>query len=303
MSHNKILMFSMLWMLPGLASASEGARIGNILSLGAGSKSAAMSEAFTASCDDPSVMFYNPAGLALQGGSSLMATHAIWFESVGYSAAAYNRAFGKTGVFAVGAQMLNYGKIDSLDNTGAADGTFSPRDSVLSLAWGREMGGGLSAGAAAKYLSTRIDKSAAAFMGDFGGQFRYRGFRSGFAVQNIGTKVKFNDTAESLPVNTRLGLGYELKSFGVYGDANLPESAEAWYALGAEYRAPAAGKVLAVFRAGYSTRAAQARGGKTIPFSFGIGLGMDAYELDYAMTPYGNLGQAHQFTFNMRWGR
>ena len=231
-----------------------------------------------------------------------MAMHAIWFESVNYSAAAYNRSFGKAGVFGLGVQLLNYGSIDSLDNTGTADGTFSPRDVVGALAWGRELGENFSVGAAAKYLSTRIDNSANALLGDLGLQFSQAGLRAGFAFQNMGTKLKYNKVSETIPTQSRFGLSYDYRAFTFYGDAGLPEDAAAWYAAGAEYRAVTAGKMRAAFRAGYSTRAGEARNDKTFPVSLGLGRGTGAYELDYAFVPYGDLGQAHHLTFNMRWG-
>ena len=287
-----------------IAQVSAGdAQSGNILKLGAGSKAAALSEAFTAASDEPSMMFYNPAGLAPQKDSSLMVMHAIWFESVGYSVAAYNRPFGETGVFGLGVQMLNYGSIDSTNNNnGASDGTFSPRDIVASLAWGRELGGDFSVGAAAKYLSTRIDNSASAFLGDAGLQYRRSGLTAGLALQNVGTKLKFNKVSEAVSRQGRLGLAYDYLTFTFYGDVNLPSDADAWYAAGAEYRLVTAGKMRAAFRAGYSTRSGEARNDKTFPFSFGLGLGVDAYDLDYAFVPYGDLGQAHHITLNIRWG-
>ena len=279
-----------------------GAQSGNILKLGAGSKAAAMSEAFTAASNEPSVMFYNPAGLARQKDSSFMAMHALWFESVGYSVAAYNRPFAGIGVFGLGLQMLNYGSIDSNNNTGVSDGTFTPRDIVASLAWGCELGGDFSVGAAAKYLSTRIDNTASAFLADAGLQYRRSGLTAGLAFQNVGTKLKFNKVSESVSRQSRLGLAYDYRSFTFYGDANLPSDADAWYAAGAEYRLVTAGKMRAAFRAGYSTRSGEARNDKTFPFSFGLGLGVDSYDLDYAFVPYGDLGQAHHITLNIRWG-
>jgi len=300
------LMIAVLSCVPGTPARADSASGGNILKLGAGSKAAALSEAFTAASDDPSVLFYNPAGLAPQKDSSFMAMHAIWFESVGYSAAAYNRPFGEAGVFGLGVQLLNYGSIDSNDNTGSPDGTFTPRDIVASLAWGRELGGELSdfsVGAAAKYLSSRIDNSASAFLGDIGLQYRRGDLTAGFAFQNAGTKLKFNNVSESVATQGRFGLAYNYRDFTFYGDADLPSDAGAWYAVGAEYRAVITDKMRTAFRAGYSSRAGEARNDKTFPVSLGLGLGMNAYELDYAFVPYGDLGQAHHFTFNMRWGK
>jgi len=275
---------------------------GAVLKLGAGSKAASLSEAYTAGSGDPSVMFFNPAGLAAEKGSSAMAAHAVWFESVGYTVAAYNKHAGKYGTFGFGLQMLNYGDIGSTDNNGASDGTFSPRDLALTLGLGRDLGGNWSAGAQVKYLSAKIDKTATAFLFDAGAQYRHKALTAGLAVQNFGAKLKYNSVSESVPTLVRLGAAYGWSKVTAYGDFSFPSDAKTWLAFGAEYKAYSADKVNGVLRAGYSTRAADARNDKTFPVSLGLGVTMNAMGFDYAFVPYGDLGQTHHLTFGYRWG-
>lgn len=282
-------------------SFAAGAAGGNVLKLGAGSRAAAMADAFTAGSGDASVLFYNPAGLAYEEAASVMASHALWFESVGYTAAAYSRSLRGSGAFGVGLQLLNYGSIDSLDNTGASDGSFSPRDIALGGGWGKKFGDNWAAGAQAKFLSCKIEESASAFLLDLGAQYRREAFTAGLAVQNIGTRLKFNSESESVSMQPRLGAAYAWPKVSVFGDIVLPTEAKSWFALGAEYRVYSTDELRGAFRAGYSTRMADVRQDKTFPLSFGLGLGMNAFGFDYAFVPYGDLGSTHHIALSWRW--
>lgn len=282
-------------------SFAAGASGGNVLKLGAGSRAAAMSDAFTAGSGDASVLFYNPAGLAYEEAASVMASHALWFESVSYTAMAYSRSLKDKGAFGVGLQMLNYGSIDSLDNTGASDGSYSPRDIALGGGWGKKFGDDWAAGAQAKLLSCKIDKTATAFLLDLGAQYRRDAFTAGFALQNLGTKLKFNSESESVSMQPRLGAAYAWPKVTVFGDINMPTEAKSWLALGAEYKAYATDELRGTLRAGYSTRMADVRQDKTFPLSFGLGIGMKLFGFDYAFVPYGDLGSTHHITLSWRW--
>ena len=296
----QIILAACLFAPAGAWAAASGA--GAVFKLGAGSKAAALSEAFTAGAGDPAVMFSNPAGLAHEKGSSAMASHSVWFESVNYTVAAYNRHSEKYGTFGFGLQMLNYGEIDSTDNTGVADGSFSPRDLALSAGLGRALGENWTAGAQVKFLSSKIENSASAFLADLGAQYRRGAVTAGLSLQNAGTKLKYGSVSESVPTQVRLGAAYAWRAVTAYCDMNSPSDAKTWLALGAEYKVYSSGRTGGALRAGYSTRAADARNDKTFPLSLGLGLTMDALGLDYAFVPYGDLGQTHQLTFGYHWG-
>ena len=281
---------------------------GAVLKLGAGSKAPAMSDAFTAGSGDPSAMFYNPAALAAEKGTSAMLTHAIWFESVNYTVAALSRYTEKYGALGFGIRLLNYGEIDSLDSAGISDGSFSPRDVAVSAGWGRGLNSGWldgswSVGAQVKYLSSKISESASALLADGGVQYKRSRLAAGFSLQNIGTSLKYGSESESVPVQTRFGLAYAWRTITAYGDLGIPSDAKMWAALGAEYFAYSTDKLSAALRAGYSTRAGDARNDKIFPLSFGLGIGMSEFGLDYAFVPYGDLGQTHHITLNYRWAR
>ena len=295
------ILFSACLLTPAAAWAGASGA-GAMLKLGAGARASALSEAFTAGSGDPSVMFFNPAGLAYEKGSAAMATHALWFESVHYTVAAYNRHTPKYGTFGIGLQALSYGDITSVDNTGVADGTFSPRDLALTAGLGRDINEKLTAGAQAKYLYSKIDNSASALLVDLGAQYRHNSLTAGLAIQNAGTKLKYNSESESVPTQLRLGAAYGWSKITAYGDLNLPSDAKTWLALGVEYKAYTADNITGMLRAGYSTRANDARNDKTFPFSLGLGLSKDKFALDYAFVPYGDLGQTHHITLGMRWG-
>ncbi|HOX24060.1 MAG TPA: hypothetical protein PLL10_11380, partial [Elusimicrobiales bacterium] len=129
-------------------AASAGTSSGAILKLPAGARAVALGEAYAAgSPEDPAAIFYNPASAAGSELSEFSFTHSVWFQSVSYDAAAFTMPLGKNaGYLLGGVQYLNYGGIDSYDNTGTKDGTFAPHDFTLSAGWAYPITQELSAG-------------------------------------------------------------------------------------------------------------------------------------------------------------
>ena len=118
----------------------------------------------------------------------------------------------------------------------------------------------------------------------------------GFEVKNIGNKMRFMDEGSALPLTARAGMGYMvldnvLLSFDVNRQINEKKTV---FSFGSEY---------AVFnsfsmRAGYLKDAVSGGGGLMDAGGFKAGLGfkLKSFNLDYAVTPFGDIGKAHRLS-------
>jgi len=286
---------SALLMQPRPAPASSaGNSTGQVLKLGGGARYAALGDTGGASGEDSSAVFWNPAGLAFSGGCSVSTNHSSLFQSVNYTSLSAACPAANLGVVALGGQFLSYGEMRSLDNTGTADGSFTPSERVISGAWARKLYGNIAVGATAKRLMLKIDDSAAAYAADAGILARFSVFSVGASVKNMHRKIKLNDVPESLPKTIKFGAMAELDRFSFSADVNSSRDGS-WTSGGFEYVfSPALTGSPFALRAGYSNRPKTAR----YNFTVGAGVREKSWALDYALVPYGDLGLTHHFSIS-----
>jgi len=286
-----------------LRASDEGTAAAQILKLGAGSRPAAMGDAYAADSTDAEGLFYNPAGLAAIKGGEAYFTHSLLVESIGLSSLAAAVKTEKLGVIAAGAQYLTYGDIDSTNNNGEADGSYSPKDVVATLGWAQSFGKKLSLGAAVKYISLKISGTASAFAGDVGARWKEGRLSLGAVYQNLGTKIKFNSESEKLPANLKAGAAYALKNgIKIMADANIPNDADVWFGGGAEWKFKASETVDLALRAGYTNRYKDTGGFNGLTTGVGVNLNGNL-GFEYSFVPMGDLGTTHRLGIKYRWGR
>ena len=103
--------------------------------------------------------------------------------------------------------------------------------------------------------------------------------------------LKIPQIAEDIQVHERGALSFDL--------VNAPYGSGTDASFGGEFRALKS----FVFRAGYATAGAIAGGSgfdAARGLSFGVGVLKDGLSFDYAVTPSGDLGQAHRFGLGYR---
>ncbi|OGR77135.1 MAG: hypothetical protein A2X32_07595 [Elusimicrobia bacterium GWC2_64_44] len=273
----------------GYCANKAGTGTAAFLKLPADARSAALGETSAASARGAMALFQNPAGLA-DGGASAAFSHALLAEDLSYDVLGAAVPF-KGGVIGAGAQYLRYGSMTSLDNTGAPAGSLSPRDAAFALGYARPLADGVLAGAAAKYLDSRISGSASGAALDLGLVFNADDFFVGAAIQHLGKGLKFALEESPLPTNVKIGVMIPADKWQYFADFNFPKDGPGWAGGGAEYRlAPGGGWSLAC-RAGYNNAAPDAGGISGLTAGFGFELGK--FTLDYALRAQGMLGSTH----------
>src|SRR5439155_2978986 len=121
-------------------------------------------------------------------------------------------------------------------------------------------------------------------------------FSLGAVLANLGSKIKFVNEADPLPLAGRLGATYQMQpqwdisAEGVYRKTGLASGS-----LGMEWRY---GEIFS-FRAGYNTAHIKELGGAS-GVTAGVGLFVWGQEFSYAWVPVGDLGQTHYFSLVLR---
>ncbi len=263
-------------------------------------RAVAMGSAQGAAVEDASALYYNPAGLAGVKNGDVSFTHAFYFQSINYDYLALAKRFGGL-VWGAQVQYLSPGSMDEIDNTGAGTGnTFHPRDLAVGFGLGFNLGI-LDLGAGGKYIYSNLDDTASTVALDLGTRARLsEKLALSFSAANMGPGLKYRNTRDSLPFTLRFGSAYKTSDFTLAADVVAPKAAAVYYAVGGEYLFPMKAVSLAA-RAGYNSRTSTSKLGGLTGLNAGGGIAMGSASLDYAWSPFGDLGTAHRMSLNYKW--
>ncbi len=304
----------------GVQAAGPGTSSAAFLKLGFGARALGMGESFVAMADDVSGIHYNPAGLAYPASFSspgyrpyeVFMSQSFHIQDIRLTQMAFARR-----PFGISMTYLTLGDIEArTSETAAPDGSFGASDMCLGLSYGRKFGG-LGLGVTGKYIRETIGTySATAYAADLGALYRFsRPFSIGVGLANIGTGLKFVEESSPLPLVLRTGVTYGLsKSFphALSIGMDFARDSDPVLRLGFEYAAFGPFNL----RAGYRTFSSVQRGavlGKALGSTgsglsefygmfMGAGFNSKLGSLDYAIMPYGELGNAHRFSASLRFG-
>ena len=290
-------------------SGDKGTSGAQFLKIAPSARPAGMGEAFAGVDDDINAIYYNPAGLGTLKKVEVTGSHASMFEDLAYDYAAVSvpllawkkdqRPKNLYGTLAFSVANLSVSKIErrSTTETDTPSDTFGSSDFAYTLAYGISLPDtGLSFGATAKYIDQEIDSAkASAFAMDTG--ILYRTGRAGFAfgMRNAGSESKFNTDSDPLPLTIFTGLGYKFNDNWI-GSVELdqPRDNSLLAAFGTEYRHDFGNKLVGAGRMGYNTKNTDAGGFSGM--SVGVGLTYNAFTFDFALVPFGDLGNVYKYS-------
>jgi hypothetical protein len=264
-----------------------------------------MGEAQAAAAEGPEALYWNPAGLAVNSRRAVSFTHNEWLEDVRYEYLGLSYPLFNLGSIGFSAARVSMGKLIGRDEQGNYTGDFGASDMVLSLGYARRLFNFLAVGAAAEYISSKIeDESASAFAGSVGavGELPLPGLAVGVSASNIGGEMKFIDEGDPLPLALRGGVAYLLPFGGESNDLTVAVDAvkfndrdDVMVNTGVEYWFM---KTIAA-RAGYKGNYDEdgLTGGLGFKYSPTADLGLLA---DYAYADMGLFGATHRITVGMQ---
>ncbi len=282
-------------LLPGGAFAAPGETGFAFLKLGVGARAMGLGSAYVAIADDPTAIYWNPAGLAAISGTQVTAMHNEWIQDFRQEFAAVGAHMGP-GTLGVGFSGFYSSEFEQRDETGVLTGHFGFNDVSLTGAYGAQLVQGLDAGIAVRYIREMIDQwDATAFTGDLGARYRLRdtGVTFGAAVQNLGGDPKFISESFKIPLTWRAGAAASRPLPSLNGRGTLTvevrkaRADNAHFHAGAEY----------LYRDLIALRVGGKFGYDDEKVSFGLGLAKKWIHFDYALVPLSsNLGTTHFFS-------
>ncbi|MFA7289069.1 MAG: PorV/PorQ family protein [Melioribacteraceae bacterium] len=313
--------------------SKKGTTAAPFLSIAQGTRASGMGNAYVGVSDDPSALFWNPAGLTKVPGTAVTFERTNWIADINYNffAASYNLGnYGSIGVSFISSEMDEM-KVRTIEEPEGTGETFKANDVVISLGYAISLTENFSIGFNPKFIQQSIWKmSASAFALDMGVTYvtPFDGIVLAMSISNFGTKMKLDGTSSlvlydpdqnssgnngnipsylqtdewELPLNFRVGLAYDLiksdmHKFLIAVDAMHPSDDYESVNIGGEY----------TFNDMISLRG----GMKSIflqdseeSFAVGVGikqmlLGNLTFKIDYSYSDFGRLKDVQKFSLTI----
>lgn len=303
------------------------------LEIGVGARAMAMGGAYASVANDPTALYWNPAGIAWISGIQCELMHNKWLVDTNYDFLGLVVPVPAIrSVLGLSVSTLYYGRdeVRTVERPEGTGETFDGRDVAIGVTWAIALTDRFSFGLTGKYIAQRIwGETGNAMALDIGVYYStmLKGLRLGASVCNFGTKIQMNGrhlrtivdpdpTIESydrvpvnyktqsypLPLLFRMGISYE-RTFGSLGeiliaiDVNHPSHATESINLGMEY---GFGNMF-YLRGGYTNMYERnSISGMT------LGGGIDIYRrgrmgirIDYAWSDWGILDNAQRFSLGL----
>jgi Type IX secretion system protein PorV len=286
---------------PGSSGAVE-------LKIPEGPRAIAMGQAFVAVADDASAVYWNPAGLNQLGGAEISASYDVFIDTVRYDYGSVAFKLNNDFAMGLGVKYLTTGTDPAVDSAGiTTGGTVGETYMDIDLAVAYRLSYYFNVGITAKYINkTLAGTGASGFAADLGVLYftPIPHLTAGMNLQNIGPGLKFDQVADPLPFNVKLGIAYKMfnDDFTVAYDMNFPSDNAISANLGGEYWY----KNTLVGRFGYQFQGSidqnQVGIGGEAGLFLGAGVKIAAFKnyigLDYAWTNDGFLGSNHHFALD-----
>ncbi|MFH1618359.1 MAG: PorV/PorQ family protein [bacterium] len=271
----------------------------DLLNMGVGARPAAMGSAYTAAASGVESIFWNPAGLSAMTRREFGAMHSQWLLDSSLDSIGVGLPL-SAGALGLGIVRLSHGGITARAEDRSEAGTFEASDQVLSAAYGTAFGM-FALGAGIKFLRSSIGADSASTMAvDLGINRRLWNLplSAGLAVQNMGPGLRYISQTDPLPLSVSAGLAAEALPglLMVLDVKRLVNDRQTSLSFGTEYRVMPA---LAV-RGGYSPISTGMQNPAGPGLGAGFGLTVMGTRFDYAMTPFGDLGNVHRLSMNCR---
>jgi len=283
-----VVLLPLLMAISHLNAYSQGKYGAQFLKIGVGAKATAMGDVFVGIADDPSTIYWNPAGMTQMRSVELLGMHNFWLLDMSYQ---YVAAVipSHIGAFGVAVSYSSSGKIPKYENFQQI-GEYTAYDAAGTLAYANSIGKIISFGIGVKFIQQRIEEvDARGFAVDLGVLSKeiLGVVRIGFAVQNLGDGIKFIEQDDPLPLTTKGGISFKLGPITLAGDLYKLKDDDPEMNGGAELML---GNVLAI-RGGYNTA-------KT--YSAGLGLTMGKISIEYAFVPYEEIDNSQRIAVKVK---
>jgi tetratricopeptide (TPR) repeat protein len=292
MHYNNIFIIALLCCLMAIVTVSgqegQGGTESN-LSKGYGARAMGLGNAYTALADDPTAVFWNPAGLEFLYRQSVTLFHTSYWEGTSYDFLGYAHPTLRLGTFGVGIGRIGVGEIPIMDNSGLPLGNASFEEMQFYFSYAKRFAYNITPGITVRMahrgwsnLQESEDLSDTGFGLDLGLMYRPEWYGSpylqdwafGLKVHNfVSPNLNEGSDADDFPLTVKLGLMKKIRFaggqyFNALLDIDYSQRRDLRLHLGTEYRFRELGEV----RLGYDA------GG----IAFGAGVEYLMFQFDYA---------------------
>lgn len=161
--------------------------------------------------DDASLMWTNAALLSNVSDKTVSLGYTSYIASSQFMSAGFTKAVGDRGTWAIGAQVLNYGKMDETDELGNKLGTFSASDINIQTSYTYMLSDRWSGAITAKVVTSSYGQYSSTALGaDLA--LNYFDEETGLSLSTVGRNLggqidEFHDNAarQALPFNWSMG--------------------------------------------------------------------------------------------------
>ncbi|HAH32934.1 MAG TPA: hypothetical protein DCL44_11545 [Elusimicrobia bacterium] len=312
----QILCATWLFSFPVFAGA-PGTSAASFLSFTPSPRATAMGESYSSVTEDAYAAYWNPAGLASVEQPELAITYNASFEDVShqYVSQAFPLSYGST--LDINITRLTMAPFQGYDAMGTKTTKIQSSDMAVGVAYGRTLLKDeisrpvLNVGVNLKTISEMLDNvSANTYAADLGVIYYLRPssywltnvqaqeFRFALTARNLGPGLKFDKESSPLPMSLTLGTSWLSHPYGsstliLSVDNTLANDDKYSVNVGAEYMA----FQLLSFRAGFKTGQYVGSGVR-----LGVGFRLSFADLDYSMSPFGDLGTMNKVGMTIKFG-
>ncbi len=202
MKRNNILLFILLVATMQCFAqdiSKSGITAAQFLKIGIGSRAIGMGGAFTASANDMSAIYWNPAGIAANNGNQVYFSHTDWIADVSNDFAAiasYIPGVGTIGAFIIVSKSIEGGVVRTISQPEGTGELFDAGGISIGLTYARNLTDNFSIGFNAKYIQENIwHMKSEGFAFDIGVLYKIdvlNELRIAASVSNFGTKMELN---------------------------------------------------------------------------------------------------------------
>lgn len=270
-------------------------------------RAASLGGSYVANCDDPDVIFYNPAGMEFLDKTPVSFSFVKHVLDINFASLSYSTEINSIGRVGAAIRYANYGTFTGADEYGNITGDFSVNEAALLVGYSNLLDENFSYGASVEFIYSKIaEYSSTGIALDLGLHYAIPAnlVDIGFSILNFGTQMSsYGSTKEKLPVAVALGVSKKMEhmpvklSFDFHDlseqDINFSQRLKN-FSIGAEFFLS---KVIRL-RFGYNN---QNRTDLTINQSAGLaginmGLGalISGYTFNYGFSSMGQIGGLHR---------
>lgn len=239
-----------------------------------------------------------PGGLARTRTAMFQFSHHEWFYNIRDEIVCFSYPLRNKGTLAVGG-VFSSTDIEAWDGENYRDPGFKFTEGYLLLGFGYNANQRFALGATAKILYESAQETKNIGVGVDGGIHYYagNGLSLGASLRNIGPGLYYETGRYSIPANVQLGVCYsKVKNLNILSDMNIAWDGIPHFHLGGEYYI----KNILVLRTGYKTGPQSiAHLGAFSGMTAGFSIIKSPFMIDYAFTPYGQLGLTHRIAVNV----